>query len=555
MKTLAQALNLTARLWLPRLLTQACRDPLSPLWGSFDRDWWHYRIRDFSSLILQQGGYAVYLASERAENAGQRAALRQLAGAAAFFWNQRALRRGAFEEYYPWEQGYPPLAFSTLAVMKLAAAGVVPPARVRAGAAVAARQLQARFEARAANQQVAGLAGLAWGRKIFPELVSDARFETLIQQSLALQTPEGWFQEYGGPDLGYLSVTVDCLWDLYDATGDQRFTTAIDRAAACLRQFLQLLPSGSLGMHNSRNTDYLVPYGLVRLALQQPTPENVSLVSRLFSGTASPGHFFNAVDDRYVSHYIGQSVFRAVLLLEQAAELAVKQAAEQTVERAAELPVAAVSAVTASHPFAHLTASGHFLRQTASGQSLVVTLRKGGIFSQHMAGGSVHDFGWVLEAAGRQHISHWWSDDWKYGETDDGLWVEGALYEHRELANTPARHMALRLASLVAGHRLIGLLKKKLIFKKRPSPIHLRRTLIWKSDGVRVVDVFSQVPAGVEFLPAPRSSKRHVASADSFQQEDFQPLLGGQLVREFKAFAQGMEIVTDYTVGAYPPAA
>jgi hypothetical protein len=530
MKNVLQALDLTARNWLPRLLTQVCRDPSSPLWGSFDRDWWHYRIRDFSSIILQQGGYAVYLASQLAENASQREALCQLAAASARFWNQRALQWGAFEEYYPWEQGYPPLAFSTLAVMKLATAGVVSPDSIRPGAAMAANQLQSRFESQAANQQVAGLAALAWCRKVFTNLVSESGFESLTRQTLALQTREGWYEEYGGPDLGYLSVTVDCLWDLFDATGDPRFSASIEQATDCIRRFVSLIPTGSIGMHNARNTDYLVPYGLVRLALQKPTPENLSLVIRLFGGTEKPAHFFNAVDDRYVSHYIGQSLFRAILLLEQAANL----------------PVAEEAAASPGPALEVVTESGHFLRRTREGASSLVTLRKGGIFSHHADGRSVHDFGWLVRAGGRLYFSHWWSNDWRHGREGTQLWVAGPLYEQREMASTPARHMALRMASLAAGRRLIGLLKKRLIFKKTPCLIQFQRMIEWHGVGVRVVDTFSSLPAGSEFIPAPRSSKRHVASADSFHREDLQLLNGFKCSREFHPSTQGMEIVTTY---------
>ena len=49
-----------------------------------------------------------------------------------------------------------------------------------------------------------------------------SEFEELTKKSLALQNNEGWFYEYGGPDLGYLSVTIDCLWDLFDATKDPK---------------------------------------------------------------------------------------------------------------------------------------------------------------------------------------------------------------------------------------------------------------------------------------------------------------------------------------------
>ena len=80
-----------------------------------------------------------------------------IAAASARFWNARAQKHYAFEEYYPWEQGYPPLAFATLAVAKLADQGVVAVEDVRDGLRIAARQLRTRFEAQAGNQQVAGL--------------------------------------------------------------------------------------------------------------------------------------------------------------------------------------------------------------------------------------------------------------------------------------------------------------------------------------------------------------------------------------------------------------
>jgi hypothetical protein len=402
---------------------------------------------------------------------------------------------------------------------------------VRAGTAVASRQLQSRFESQAAHQQVAGLAALAWCRKVLPELVSDTKFESLVVRSLALQTKEGWFEEYGGPDLGYLSVTVDCLWDLFDVSGDERFLTAVDHAVACIKLFTAATPAGSIGMHNSRNTDYLVPYGLVRAALQRPTTESVELAGRLFGGAGDPAHFFNAVDDRYVCHYIGLSLYRAVRLLEQSPEFPAVEPG---------------GSAEAGQPTERLMASGHFLRQTEAGEKLLVTLRKGGIFSHHAGGGWICDFGWMVEAAGHQFISHWWSEDWQYGQGKSQLWVEGALYKHKDIASTPGRHMALRIASFVAGSRLIGALKKKLIFKKTRSRIVFRRTVKWSSDTIHVVDTFTNLPAGAKFLPAPRSSKRHVASADSFQAEDFQPVKGFGFDRQFNPSARGMEIVTIY---------
>ena len=110
---------------LPRILTQICRDPGSPFWGCCDRNWWHYKICDFPSSILQQAGYTISLAADVKLGNGHTDELKALAAGTCRFWNERALCHGAFEEYYPYEQGYPPVAFSTLAVAKLCAGGVI----------------------------------------------------------------------------------------------------------------------------------------------------------------------------------------------------------------------------------------------------------------------------------------------------------------------------------------------------------------------------------------------------------------------------------------------
>ena len=96
----------------PRILTHLCRDPHSDSYGCCDRNWWHYKIRDFPSIILQQGGYAILQAGKLDCFKDQADSFSHWAIASAQFWNARAIRYHAFEEYYPWEQGYPPLAFS-----------------------------------------------------------------------------------------------------------------------------------------------------------------------------------------------------------------------------------------------------------------------------------------------------------------------------------------------------------------------------------------------------------------------------------------------------------
>ena len=139
----------------PRILTQVCRDPGSPAFGSFDRNWWHYKIRDYSSIILQQGGYLIYLYSLLNNYTSYNDKLVELAKASVFFWAKRANRYGAFEEYYPWEKGYPPAAFSALAMAKLIEKLNISDKDIEKALKVATKQLIGRFEPESANQQMA----------------------------------------------------------------------------------------------------------------------------------------------------------------------------------------------------------------------------------------------------------------------------------------------------------------------------------------------------------------------------------------------------------------
>ena len=514
--SIAQNLQTTIESVLPRILTQACRDVGNPAYGCFDRNWWHYRIRDFASIILQQGGYTVLKASEVCDSALiTKNFAKSIAGGSCRFWNTRACRHGAFEEYYPWEQGYPPLAFSTLAVAKLVAEGVVPETEAHAGLAIAARQLATRFEPKAANQQIAGLAALAWLKKVSPGLVSDETFANQKRKSLALQTDEGWFWEYDGPDIGYLSVTIDCLWDLVDATGDPDYRHAADQALAFIHN-VTALPRCGLGMLNARNTDYVVPYGIARY-LADGSPDQqaqaASLLEIFYADTHTPSHFFKAVDDRYWCHYIGHSVARAIAVLNRT-----------DFENLADQPSEPPSVLS-------LDECGYVFRKLPCG-TLSIALRKGGVFSIHDGEAALADFGWLVASRRRQYASHWWSRDWSILHTSVSDEVSGALVPHKEVESTPWMHIGLRIASLVFGKSIIGLLKKVMIFKKSKSPYTFQRVITVENDAVVIHDEIAGLRPGDAVTPATRSSKRHVASADSYHAEDALLARGWTAARE-----------------------
>lgn len=527
----------TAASSLPRILTQVCRDPGAPFYGACDRNWWHYKIRDFPSIILQQAGYALHIAAGLDRHWDCREAYTRLAAGTATFWNHRALRYGAFEEYYPYEQGYPPVAFATLGVAKLCHEKVISLSEIRPGLAIAAAQLLTRFEAQAANQQIAGTAALAVIRTLDPSLVEETIFQNILTRILSLQHTEGWFPEYDGPDLGYLAVSIDCLWDIHDHIDDPRILPAIRKAADFISWFA-LSPIGAAGMHNSRNTDYFTPYGLVRLALEENNPQTVATVEKLFTRAAAgirrqeaevrghkseitnlqssiinhqslSFHPFDAVDDRYWCHYIGHSVFRALQLLENSA-------------LSSPPPAPCPLSPKKSQP-----GSGHALISSSVGSAALVSTRKGGILSAIWPDGEkVSDFGWLVQTPEKLLVTHWWSTDWEIETTTASTTTKGWLVAHKEHASEPWKHILLRIAAFALGRRLIKILKRLVIFKKTLQSHHLSRTITWESEILVVTDTIVGLAENHILRRAPRTSKRHVASADSYHPEDIQLLKG-----------------------------
>jgi hypothetical protein len=492
-----------------RVLTQLDRDPDSPTFGCFDRNYWHYKIRDFPSSILQQGVFTLeairtgQVPSLAPTSTGDRwcvAALNALA--------RQVDRQGRVDEYYPFEAGYPPAAFGLYAAGRLLLDWQLHAPHLAAQVNQAplrrlAQHLAQRMEAGATNQQAAGLAGLALAAKagLVPNLAN--RIETLATQLFQGQHPEGWFNEYGGPDFGYLTVTLDALVDYHDATQDERAIAAIDRAVTFLAQLVGgdgRLPSTL----NSRNTDYVVPYGLVRAAHWNSTA--TWLVETLFRDLDEPSHFLWSTDDRYHCHYIFASIVRSLPHL--------------NAMQPAQPPTWPESLWLAGCGYA-------VYRPVAQPWMAYVAARKGGLVRIHGKDGRspVLDHGWRITQGNHCWTSNWWSADWAIHYEGNRLLITGNCPKTRFHVPTPIKHSILRLLAFVLRQRLIPLLKRAMIFRPGSSTgPHFERTLEWGPWGLALQDRLGAWE-GARAIASPRQNLRHVASADSFSREEWLPTL------------------------------
>ncbi|WP_207262086.1 hypothetical protein [Desulfovibrio sp. Huiquan2017] len=500
--------NATMARLIPRVLTQLERDSDAPLFGSFDRDFWHYKMRDFSSIILQQGALILEalkdVSFEGNPFSGRPDRITQLEtwiDGGLTFWANRQLRGGGFEEYYPFESGFPPAAFSlwTIGILLRNRDFCEPNIKIKKAMQQCCDWLLSHPETDASNQEMASLVGLALASRVPGVKVDANTLEARIGNLFAKQSKEGWFEEYGGPDLGYLSVTIDCLWDYYELTGDKRAMDAMNKATEYIASFISV--GGSLPvMTNSRNTDYIVPYGLIRLGETNRTA--AAVIHRLYKGIDSPSHFLHATDDRYLCHYIGQSHFRAIPYLDKLTD---------------------PEALPCDTGFRKYYSDSNLFIEHAK-TSVYVAAAKGGITLIHgKSGPNLADFGWRIKLGTHVAVSHWQNGDYTIASevNDNGIaiTITGEMTSQTWQTVTPLKHVILRALSLILGRRLIPFLKKKSIFGKKTSGVHFTRSVAIGYDRVEIKDTFWNLNSHVPF-PAPQYSLRHVASAYRYTGEE-----------------------------------
>ena len=498
--TLWKALNRQSQ----RILSQVDRDPDSPTYGCFDRNFWNYKIRDFASIIQQQGILVLDVLYRYESDANPyfgKETIRNLIQAGVNFWTKSQLRTGAFNEYYPYESGFPPTAFSLYAVALI----LVKYPEFRSSETInainkAGKWLLDHPEKEALNQESAALAGMTIAHKIDGTNIDNDRLAKRLGAFYQSQTAEGWFNEYGGPDLGYLSVTIDSLWDIYLNTGDEQAFNSAKKAALFMSRFVTI--SGDLPvMINSRNTDYVVPYGLTGLAKTDPV--SATLVKIILRNMQGEHSMYGKTDDRYLTHYIGQSYFRSLEGLKKL-----------TFEPDSTLPQPGES---------YLEESRIFIKHTSE-KSVIVALGKGGIVNEFTPTGIVSaNYGWRLKQGKKVAVTHWQNADYRCTVEPSGetirLTVEGNFTLHGYLRPSPAKHMVLRILAFVMGNSLIAWLKSILIFNRKAFPLTFARKIAIKGDTVSIDDSFSD-PDIKGLSPAPHYSLRHVSSAGRFTIEE-----------------------------------
>lgn len=464
---------------IPRLLMLQDRVPVSATYGCFDRAYWHYRIMDFPSGMAQKLVLPLALAwSLDLPHNPYRGdpQIRDWVEAGIRFAARSAHKDGSCDDYYPFERASGAAAFSLLACLDAAEIiGLVGDADVDGFFVRRARWLAAHEESgRLSNHEAlicACLArmgaryGAAW----------EAPLERRLQRLLSWQSPEGWFDEYGGADPGYLTLTVAQLADIDRRRPDLALRPAIERAVGFLHAVQH--PDGTFGgEYSSRATVNYFPHGLEMLGAWLKL--GPALNDRYWP-TFAAGGAAAVSDDRLFGHHLTSWLL-------------------------------SWAAWQPERPGAALLASGRVLLPDArlmmegrDARRLYLGLSKGGAFRLFDGGRlALADTGPSLRMEdGRVAVSH--LEGSHYQVEDGRVLVSGSLAWAKSARLTPFKSVVLRTAMLSLGRFFPDLmrraLQKLLVTGREDAPFRFERELRWDggrlliSDRIEAVNGWSHV--------------------------------------------------------------
>ncbi|MBI4613287.1 MAG: hypothetical protein HY720_06720 [Planctomycetes bacterium] len=508
---------------LARVLSLLDRDPTSPTFGCLDRAFWHYKtLVEFPSLSYQEAalGLATAARTPFAGNPchGKETAVHWARGAVRF-WARRLGRDGSADEWYAHEHSFVATAFTAYAAAAatLLLGDLVPaPEKGEVGKALerAGAWLIRHENPLVGNQTCGAAAALA----AIARVTGLARYETAAKSKLvraiAVFDDEGWFREYGGADLGYLSVAITYLARYELLVPGSGLAEPLARAVRFAGHLLH--PDGTAGdPTGSRNTQYLLPHGLEILA-SRGSREAAAILDRHLDAVAggralSP----DGVDDRYLSFFFASNWLAAL------ADWRPREREEF------------------DFPPAHFVRAG-LLSAAGTNYRAVLSLARQGALAVYSTSDDPRrvfaHFGYRARSAdGRWAASQGPAEPG--GEVRDEGGERVARVQTRFLAVDSSRPLErlilpfkLYTATLARDDRVAGRvgrwLKERKILGRAPWPLLLSRTVRFAPEAVRVEDEL-RVERGagpVELLAEGQASSLHVPSSRFFRPDELDGL-------------------------------
>lgn len=296
----------------PRALGLCDRKANSQTYGCFDRGYWHYKLKDTPNPRYQEAALFLGLLYKNNFEGNIYYKNRKVLGwcvAATNFLSKIQNRDGSFNEVYPFERSFCASSFALMAatenILLLNEKFHETPKFVRKSAS----WLSKNNNPEVSNQMAAACAAL---HNCYLITRNRAYYDASMKKLnflLSSFKKKGIFEEYGGFDLGYTTITLSCLNKISGRIDDLSVKKTIEGAVKHSVAHIDSMisPDGSYDCKkSSRKTQFVYPSGLAGSGVINKICRGLSLNSVVSPLWMDDRYFIQLAAD-YLSTYLGLS--------------------------------------------------------------------------------------------------------------------------------------------------------------------------------------------------------------------------------------------------------
>lgn len=272
---------------IPRLLSLIDRKKGSITYGCFDRYYWRYKMIDFASAYFQNAALSLALiyANEYPGNIYYKhSKIRDWSIAAMEFLSSTQNSDGSLNGSFPFIWSVAGVSFPTYNVSEafLLLENEInnfSKESIIETLDKAGHWLLRSRDVNVINQESAALMALY---NLYL-ITGDDKYKTGVNKKLRFisenQSTEGWFNEYGGGDIAYLTLVIDLLAKYHQKSGDRDVLDILEKALEFNSYFVH--PNGTMGgEYSSRNPEFIVPSGYEILSERFPIALSIASSNR-----------------------------------------------------------------------------------------------------------------------------------------------------------------------------------------------------------------------------------------------------------------------------------
>jgi len=493
---------------VPYLLSLQDRNPFSPAYGSFDREYWQYKKTDTPYASVQGAvlSLALLYKNKLPNNPYYKnEKILEYIIAGLKFLAKIQKKNGSFDEYYPNEKSY---IGTALTMYPCAEAFNLIKNEIRKEDKLiiiktfekAADFLSKNTEPEVINQEMmAALAIYVINQTLKKNKLKNS-FEKKLKFVLNSQKKEGWFPEYEGCDVGYLSYTIDFLATYYKKSKDARVIKPINKAIEFISYFLH--PNGTAGgEYTARNTEYLVPNGFKIASRFNPLSNSiVRFIEKALLQKSIVS--LDMLDNRYLPIYTHQYI--------------------QTF-------LGRDNKKTKPLPFERKNFIKYFkeagiLVKKQKDNYIIIGTKKGGVMRVYKKNKIMFSSCGYIAKGNRKVSSSAYLDNKRSIEIkEDELMIRGKFYDVKWIIPTMPKHIALRFMLLggVISKPVRELIKLLFITRKKLNNIIFTRRIILKKGKIIIEDKINSEKR-TNLFSIDKFSFRYIPSSRFFQKQELE---------------------------------